>query len=328
MLREFIRPAVIHFFTFISFLLLVALRTGAFGAEPTKPSCDDVQRRVHRHRPAMLGQVWQELGIKGELELLGERQNPTNEFAEKAILQVSREAGPLPSMRNEYILLVISQASYGPYQYLFSTRTAGKCTYIGHINASDKHGRPEYRILRRATAGIWFILNRVGYGSGYRRDISEWYSVDTKTVRAVLHYPRLGYESVGTAFEFVTSSDYKTGSGNERIGLNVYAQYTGMLPSSDVASLVDLFSTTREIAFVWRTGERRFILSQPAEFSTRYLDWLAGEWTDNGFVHYHIDELMKIAKNGTPEQKSWLGQFLQSVNEPQAEALRAALAAK
>jgi hypothetical protein len=277
----------------------------------------------------MLRQVWRDLGIKGELELLGEWQNPTNEFAEKAILQVSREAGPLPSMRSEYILLVISQASYGPHQYLLFTRTAGKCAYIGHIDAWDKHGRPEYRILRRATGGIWFILNRVGYGSGYRRDVSEWYAVDTKTVRAVLRYPRLGYESVGTAkFEFVTSSDYKTQSGNERVGLNVYAQYTGMLPSSHAASLVDLFSTTREIAFVWSIGEQRFILSQPTEFLTRYLDWLTGEWTDNGFVHYHIDELMKIAKNGTPEQKSWLGQFLQSVNEPQAEALRAALAAK
>jgi hypothetical protein len=179
-------------------VLSLALISHVLAAESIQPSCDDVQRRVHGRPPASLRLAWHELGITPS-DLLFDWQNRTNQYPEKARLQVDRESGPLPAMRSEYVLLVISQAPYGPYQYLFFTRMAGACRYIGHVDTWDKHERPKHRVVPRVSGGIWFILDTVGYGSGFRREVEQWYAVNTKIVRSVLDYPRLGYESVGIA---------------------------------------------------------------------------------------------------------------------------------
>src|SRR5207244_4528108 len=122
MLQQFFRPARIHFSTAAISFFPLALATEALAAQQMKPSCGDVQRRVHGHGPATLRKIWQELGVTPALYMLDEWQNPTNEFAEKAILQVHRESGPIHGTRSSYVLLVISGTPYGPHQYLFFVR--------------------------------------------------------------------------------------------------------------------------------------------------------------------------------------------------------------
>src|SRR5689334_20703902 len=115
------------------------------------------------------------------------------------------------------------------------------------------------------------------------------------------------------SFEFATTSDWKFDSGKKRVTLTIYAQYTGIQPSFDGPSPIDLFSTTREMEFDWSAAQQGFILSRSSAFPIGYLDWLKGEWMDEGFIEYHVDELAGIAKNGTPEQKTWLKDFLRGL---------------
>lgn len=100
-----------------------------------------------------------------------------------------------------------------------------------------------------------------------------------------------------------------------------------MLPTLDY-SFVELFNTRREAVFTWSAVEQRFILRQSGGISSSYLDWLEGEWTDQGFLEHHTHELTEIAKNGTAEQKIWLQKFLDSTHGPQAVALKARLGAQ
>ena len=314
------------------FALSLALVVEVLAAEPFKPSCEDVQRRVHGHGPATLRKVWQELGITPEVYVLAEWQNPTNEFAEKVVLQVHRESGAFSGKRSRYVLLVISSAPYGPHQYLFFVQTGATCRYIGHVDAWDKYKQPQYRFMSRGYGGTFFVLELyAGSGTGFYRELEWWYAVDEKDVRFVLGYPFKGHEqpagNAPTIFEFSTSSEYKSSSDTERIDLVVRAEYQGMLRSLDGAYF-DLFSTRREAVFAWNAIEQRFVLSQPAEISIGYLDWMSREWTDQGFLEYHAVELTEIAKDGTAEQKSWLQKLLDSTVGPQAETLKAMLSAE
>lgn len=195
-----------HLFAAISVLALAHV-SDTVAAKHLKLSCDDVQRRVHRHSPADLRQVWVELGVKPEMYALDEWQNPTNEFAERAGLQVRRESGPLRGSRAEYVILVISDAQSGSNQYLFFMRTPGSCQYVGHVEAWDKYKEPQYRLIPRVASGMWFVLRQYGgSGTGFYREGERWHAVGNNNVRFVLGYPFRGYENPAgdapTIFEF------------------------------------------------------------------------------------------------------------------------------
>jgi hypothetical protein len=296
-----------------------------------KPSCDDVQRRVHGHGPATLRKIWQELGITPEFYTLDEWQNPTNEFAESSVLQVHRESGALYATRSSYVLLVIFGTPYGPHQYLFFVRTGGTCRYVGHVDAWDKYKQPQYRLVPRQARGTFFVIGLYGgSGTGFYRENEYWYAIDDSHVHFVLGYPLRGHEGpagdVPTALEFSTSSGYKLAAGREQIDVIIRAQYTGMVSASEEPySVIDLFSTRREARFVWSAAEQRFILGQAGEVSSAYLEWLPREWTDQGFLENHTRELGEIAKNGTASQKIWLGKLLDSTVGPQAQGVKAML---
>jgi hypothetical protein len=264
---------------------------------------------------------------------LDEWQNPTNEFAESAVLQVHRESGALYATRSSYVLLVIFGTPYGPHQYLFFIRTGGTCRYIGHVDAWDKYKQPQYRLVPRQARGTFFVIDLYGgSGTGFYRENEYWYAVDDNQVRFVLGYPLRGHEGpagdVPTSFEFSASSDYRRAGGREQIDVLIRAQYTGMVSGSEGPySVVDLFSTRREAWFVWRPAQQRFILDKTGEASSAYLDWLPREWNDQGFLENHTRELAEIARNGTAEQNIWLRKLLDSTVGPQTDTLKAMLSA-
>jgi hypothetical protein len=266
--------------------------------------------------------IWRKLGIRAKVY---EWQNPANQVP----LEVHRESGPLLGTSGDYVLLVVSDAPYGPHQYLFFAHEQTQCRFVGHIEAWDKYDRPRYRFLTCVSKKLWFVLTmNAGSGTGVSREVDEWYAVDRRGVRFVLSYASRGHNSAtygpSLAFTFDTSSDYGHVGPTERVEVVISAGSLGIPAETDKAP-IELFSTRRKAVFVWSRAQRRFVLLPGSEVSRKYLTWLAGEGEVDGLLRFHATELMEVAKNGSAEQKAWLEKFLDTIEGPEALALKAAL---
>ncbi len=224
------------------------------------------------------------------------------------------------------------------YEYLIFKRAksngAAKDEWklTGNIDVRlQQYGPPQHRI-ESGDGRTWFVIKELwGRGSGIVSYADVWYEITPTKVRRVLAYPVEGHD-IPCRKELDRS--YKSlllRHELENGGYTVPIQFLVTYSISDCRKGNDsppLFSKTQKAYFVWNSDKDKFVLDESrSDVTESELDSVHNfeGLTNERFVEYNFEELLKLAADGDAEQKDWLKQFLNKTkdNERKTALLRA-----
>ncbi len=281
-----------------------------------------IERYVNGNRNASLREVWRKLGM---------RYSPSDMSYE---CSDGCEAISFPVSSNDnmgdFSIVKISWEGGDFYQYLVFKGSEEDWRFVGHIESvGQRYGSPEHRI-EKGDRQTWLVIRELqGRGSGVVLYGDLWYELGNDGLKRALSYPASGHS---VPLQRYVAREFQTKVVNHGPINGAYTVEVEFSVAYGVGTVEDLplFSKTQEGRYVWRPDRRKFVLdTATSELSSKEIEavYNIDSLNDEQFVKYNFRELLLIARNGNPEQKEWLGEFLTKLSKSeQTLAIEKALA--
>src|SRR5262249_5305163 len=197
-------------------------------------------------------------------------------------------------------------------------------TFVGYFDCAGQHYYPPDERVEAGFGRVWFVVQEVWErGSGISLFGENWYEISDKPPREVLSYPKSGHNFNFPILDRKFWTDVKShglADGVHRVDVWFGANYT-------FNGERDLFSKMQIAHYSWNEERHRFTLEKAGsdnDVSEEQLNsiYTIDSFNDDKFVMYALPNLLRLATNGSTEQKDWLTEFLDNLkNSPEKRKL-------
>jgi hypothetical protein len=278
------------------------------------PPVNDPERvtdRIRREGKVGLRALWRDLSINSPL------------FEAPSQLNLELFDMKVNGSQDEYRLLLISDSVNLDWQYLLFRSAGNRWLFVGHVDLNNQVYLPPACRIVHGKDGVWWVLTWLqNAGPGVTHYRETWYSFDQGELRVVLDFPLEGFQiSQDNAYNVAYRGDLTAEEDDNTSSLRLvyqlsYSIYGDGENKSAAGEVYTLFETERSVFFSWDRQESRFVrVAEESQLTQDQIDaifYFPGP--DNAFLQFAIEELSALARSGTPLQKRWLAQFLNSLD--------------
>jgi len=271
---------------------------------------EKVADRIRRERKAGLHALWRELGISSTL------------FDPPSELNLELFEMEVDGSQDEYHLLLISDSIGKDWQYLLFRSAANRWLFVGQVDLAEQEFLPPACRMVNDKGKTWWVISWLDdTGPGFTHYRETWYSFKEGPLRAVLSFPIEGYQisdkyAYNVTYQANISMEEETETSSIRLSYHLsYTIYGDGEDKTVETETYKLLEMQRSALYVWNDQEHKFsLIPEASNLSQDQIDavfYFPGP--ESTFLQFASQELMLVARNGTPLQKRWLKQFLDSL---------------
>lgn len=263
-----------------------------------------------------ISELWRRLEIKSDVF------NSCTGYCDAETHSVELDGKP-----DEEVLLVISDRDR--YRYLVfkqsdnSPSSSRSWRLIFYVDSLYQHYQPPQHRIVTDTKASWLVIRQLtDRGTGISRYEEAWYNTHQRQGELVLTYAVGGRDCNLTLDPCRRFASRVLSQARVNDIYTVEVEFTVDYTSAQ-------FSKTQRAFYVLDSGTGKFFLDGgKSNISKREIEdvYNCSSLSNEEFLSYNQDELLKVAKTGSVEAKEWLKEFLiHSKNTPQKEAISRAL---